>query len=156
LAIYDAAIDYDFEFFANLILHNPPMSPEVREVAAEVLLKLLNGEWRSKRAHKTLLTWKKFEKMSVRVCDLKEKNGLESAVTQTADEFQQSPRRVWDAWMMHLYQEEATEKLASELGTMRELGLSKKDIDAFETQQKGLIIREIKRRLNPRLLKQTG
>ena len=101
---------------------------------ADVLLKLLTGEWKSKHVKSKILTSNQFDKMADRVCELESQQKIkstESAVNQTAKEFKKSERLVWKAVGLRRFQETFTEETISKLAGMREAGENAEAITSF-------------------------
>jgi hypothetical protein len=145
--VLEAAMDLNFQFFADLIRYPQPIDPRAREVAAQFVLDVLTGKWGSKRQRAKMLTARRLSKMAVRVSELKKENGLESAIVQTAAEFRVTPKRVWDAWGLHLEEERWGQNLSQTVARLEAKGAPKEEgIKAVE-ELTATFHKEVNRRL---------
>ena len=156
--VFRAAAEPDFEFFADLILYGPvEMEHATRVMAANFLLNFLRGPWSTKRGKLNLVTLGKYKKIADRVAELKEQNGLESAITQVAQELcrpgKKPPQRtVWKAWEVHMARERGIEDIHRKLAEIRKNGGSRRKKRTRHCERE----RTRYRRKTNRLLKRKG
>jgi hypothetical protein len=133
--VLEAAMELNFQFFADLIQYPQPIDAAARNAAAEILLKFLVGEWSSKRGRQKAQTFGMYIKIADRVSELKdEKGGVNFAVYQTAqDIFERKPpfhnltqrwkkppsRTVWTAWEIRCERDKQAAKIMNKVAQLR-------------------------------------
>jgi hypothetical protein len=127
--VWDAALRRNCEFFANLIRYQQPIDPVAREVAADIVLKVFSGEydWHSKSAIKKARTVVLYSDIADRVAELKNADGLESAINSVAHNLAEPGKRppirtVWKAWQIHCAQQRSVEARIKKVQELRALG----------------------------------
>ena len=154
--VLEAAMDLNFEFFANLIRFQQPMTSDAREAAADIVLKFLNGEWSSKRSRGKSLTLAKYFKIAERVAELKEANGLESAITQVASEMPRRPREqppvrtVWKAWEVRCARDRSLADILRKTRELQSRGAPDSDGEQMVQEAVASYVAEVNRLLKRR------
>lgn len=152
-----AALDLNFEFFADLIRCGTiEMEPATRDMAANFLTYFLDGQWSTKGERRKLRTLGEYDKIATRVAELQASNGLESAVNQVAREIcvpgKKSPERtVWKAWQVRCAKEKSLEAMHRALAELRAHGGSaQEEVKMLKARADAM------RRERDRLLKRKG
>jgi hypothetical protein len=95
--IMDALVRSDFVFLTDLVRGGTKMEPRARALLADILLNIVTGKWK-KVAHKprSRATEKRRNNIGTRIAKLESEGWPpEAAVTKAAEEFDLSPRWVW-------------------------------------------------------------
>jgi hypothetical protein len=124
--VLEQALEFNFEFFADLIRYRQPIEEDARAAAADFVLGCLTGTI-SKRMMGRTRTTMRYSQIANRVAELEPVNGLESAVVDVAGEIKQDQRTVWTAWQLRCAQQKFAENALKAVADLMAKGASEKE-----------------------------